>query len=174
MPSDALPPNRSPVLVLVPRGVCSQDFRVRGADGAEPIEVHFRKLTEQGSIHVGSREFTIRKHGPASGEWTLEHEGVVLARGRKPSALSRRMLVEAVEEAGLAGALELRPTRILGRGYSVALDGTPVGTVRPLHPFTRRTELECDPAVGLLVRLFAFWLVALMWRRDAAAAASSG
>jgi hypothetical protein len=53
------------------------------------------------------------------------------------------------------------------RSFEILSDDSVVGTIRPVHPFTRRASIECGPSVPELVQLFSFWLAALTWRRAA-------
>lgn len=170
-PAERNPGGSKAVLLLVPRAFCSQDYRAKGLPEG-PVEVRFNALTEQGEIRVGEHTFRVRKHGPASGHWTLEHEGTVLAEAEKPSALRSRFRIRTIEGTGFKGDLTLSPKRLLGGTWTLSYQSRLLGEIRPVHPFTRRMRLECEPSVGLLIRLFAFWVVGMMRRRSAAAAAS--
>jgi hypothetical protein len=62
--------------------------------------------------------------------------------------------------------LTLRAVSAMRRGFEiVAADGVIAGRIEPMHAFTRRAYIDCDERVPELIQLFAFWLVALAWRR---------
>jgi len=145
----------------VPVGMCSWNYLVRGADVGE-AEVVLRWNREEGSIRLDVRRALIAKDNAFTGRWTLVENGAALARGVKPSALRRRFAISA-------GTLSLMvtPSSVVGRGFALEVGAEKVGSIEPVHPFTRRATLRCDPAVPEMVRLFALWLVVVAWRRAA-------
>ncbi len=169
MPSDLV--EGEVVILLVPRGLCSSNYVAGGLPEGD-IEIRYDAFTEQGWIRVGERELRVRKHGMASGTWSLEYDGIELMVGQKASAFSRRMEIQALHGAEPEGTLYVDPMGVIRSGYTLEMEGRVLGRIEPVHAFTRRTVLTCDPSVGLLPRLFAFWMVGLMRKRAAAAAAS--
>jgi hypothetical protein len=152
---------RAYVLTCLPQSLCSWNYRVVGAE-AGLVELSFNWFTEQGSIHFGEDEFEVRKHGPLSGHWTLEHDGQVVAAGRKPSAMFRSF------DLSMAGVnFTVKAQSPLTRCYEILFEGRAVGTIWPAHLFTRRAFIECNSQVPELVQVFAFWLAAITWRRAA-------
>lgn len=144
-----------------PTSVFSWNFRVDGG-ASGPALLRFQFFSEQGSIEVAGREFTVRKHGPLSGRWTLEREGAVEAEANKPSALFRSFEIQSG-----AGLFRLKAASAFTRSFEIRSGDRSVGTIRPAHAFTRRAGIECSEAVPQLVQLFAFWLTVLAWRRAA-------
>lgn len=153
------------MLTCIPQSLCSWDFRVSGASSG-PAALAFNFFTEQGSISLGGIELSVRKHGPLSGYWTLERDGAACADAQKPNALFRSFEVHS-------GAVQLtvKAHAPVTRCYDILTRGSIVGTIRPVHPFTRRAFIDCKPTVPELAQLFSFWLAVVTWRR---AANSSG
>jgi len=149
------------MLTCLPQSPCSWDFRIPDAS-AGPALVAFNFFTEQGAITLGGAEFAVRKHGPLSGHWTLEQEGQSVADARKPNPLFRSF--ELVADGMQLKVCAASP---FTRSYEILSDGSPLGAIRPAHPFTRRAFIECAPEVPELVQLFSLWLVVLTWRRQA-------
>lgn len=145
------------MLTCLPLSICSWDFRIQGTSA--PAELLFNHFTEQGSVHFGHTNFKVVKHGVWSGHWTFEN-GSVVAEANKPSAMFR-----AYELRGDGMTLLLQPPSAFGRTFEILLNGQRVGTIWPAHAFTRRAFIECSPAIPEHFQLFAFWLVALSWRR---------
>jgi hypothetical protein len=128
-------------------------------DGVE-IVTRLDLWVERGSIDIDGRHLEIRKHGLASGHWTL-HDGettVISVQKRNlfvrtfdftgeygeailyaPSAMSREMIFEAGDQS-----LRIAPVRLLSRRATIT------GTV------TDRTLIA-----------FVFWLASGTWRRNA-------
>jgi hypothetical protein len=149
------------MLTCVPLSLCLWDYRVLGATGG-PAVLTFDFFTEQGSIQLGDAEFTVRKHGPLSGHWTLEHGDRTLADATKPSAMFRSFELRIHDLH-----FTVKAQSALTRCYDVFSGDRRVGTIQPLHPMTRRASIECAPAVPELAQLFAFWLAVITWRRAA-------
>jgi hypothetical protein len=149
------------MLTCLPLSLCSWDYRIPDT-AAGPATVSFNFFTEQGAITLGPGEFTIRKHGPLSGHWTLEQNGQSVAEAYKPNALFRRFELRAIETP-----LIVKACSPFSRRFEILVGDNPVGTIWPAHLFTRRAFMECTPDIPELAQLFAFWLVALTWRRQA-------
>ena len=155
------------MLTCVPQSLCTWNFRVLGTS-AGSAAVTFNFFTEQGTVSLGAAEFAVRKHGPLSGYWTLEHEGRTLADANKPNAMFRCFELRALDLH-----FTVQAQSALTRCYDILSDGQFRGTIRPVHPFTRRAYIECDSEVPELAQLFSFWLAVVTWRRAASDSASA-
>ncbi len=149
------------MLTCIPKSLCTWDFRVLGTS-AGSAAVTFNFFTEQGTISLGAAEFAVRKHGPLSGYWTVEHEGRTVADANKPSAMFRCFELRA---HGLDFTVKAQSA--ITRCYDILSNGQFLGTIRPVHPFTRRACIECDSKVPEIAQLFSFWLAVVTWRRAA-------
>jgi hypothetical protein len=149
------------MLTCLPRSICSWDFEVTGG-ASGPAVVEFNFMTEQGSITVGGDEYVVRKHGMFSGEWTLERGAEICAEAKKPSAFFR-----SFEVRSSVLPLTVEASSAFTRCFDIVGGGEVIGTIKPAHPFTRRSFIECHAVVPELVQLFSFWLAALAWRRAA-------
>jgi hypothetical protein len=149
------------MLTCVPQSLCSWDYRILGASaGSAALTFYF--LTEQGTISLGGAEHSVRKHGWLSGHWTLECDGDIYADAEKPSAMFRSFEIRTSEMK-----LTIKAQSAFTRAYEILAGGSVVGTIRPVHTFTRRAFIECSSSVPELAQLFSFWLVVLTWRRAA-------
>ena len=149
------------MLTCIPKNFCTWDYRVLGASAGSAV-LAFNFFTEQGSISLGSTEFTVRKHGAFSGNWSLEHNGQTEADAQKPSALFRSFDIRIQDIT-----LTLKAQSAFTRSYDIFLGQQSVGVIRPAHAFTRRAFIECNSDIPELAQLFSFWLVAITWRRAA-------
>lgn len=149
------------MLTCTPLSFFSWDFQILGLSSG-PAILAFDFLTEQGSISLGGADYSVCKHGLLSGHWTLERGGETCADAQKPSALFRSFEVRSG-----ATLLTLKARSAFTRAYDMIVDGSAVGTIQPIHPFTRRAHIECDSRVPEIAQLFSFWLAALTWRRAA-------
>lgn len=149
------------MITCVPESVFNWNFEVTGTS-AGSAEVTFNFFTEQGTIHYGGVEYTVRKHGMLSGEWTLETNGQVCARAVKNNPLTRKFQV--TEKSGDEFTLR---ALIMMRGYEILRGDSVIGTIKPAHIFTRRATIDCSEEMTEPCQLFCFWLAALTWRRAA-------
>lgn len=149
------------MLTCIPQSLCTRDFRVLGASAGRAA-VTFNFFTEQGTISLGATDFTVRKHGPFSGHWTLEHGTGTVAEATKPSAMFRSFELR-VDDMHLTVEAESAFTRC----YQILAADRHFGTIRPAHAFTRRAFIECAAEVPEVAQLFSFWLAVLTWKRAA-------
>jgi hypothetical protein len=149
------------MLSCFPQSLCSWDFRVVGVS-AGPAILTFDFFTEQGVLASGDDHFSVRKHGFLSGHWSLERGNDTCGDAKKPSAMFRSFDLRVGKFRFFVKAQSA-----FVRSYDILADEALVGTIRPAHAFTRRAFIECDSSVPELAQLFAFWLVALTWRRAA-------
>lgn len=146
-------------LNCLPASICSWDYCIKS--GTETLAVlRFKSLSEQGSIEHNDHEIHIVKDGFMSGRWSLELHGDPLLTARRPSMFSRSCIITSNSEE-----YELIP-RSLSRSYTIRCRDNEVARIEPVHLFTRRATIESDASLPTLVQLFAFWLVAVFWRRS--------
>jgi hypothetical protein len=157
------------MVTCLPVSMCSWNYRVLGLPAGEG-RTEINLFSEQGWLSLGGTSYDVVKQGPFSGQWTLERDGEIFAQARKPSSMYRMMLV-TLGGATLAVQPESPFTRVFEVREILHTDRRDeervVGTVRPVHPLTRRGEMSCDASVPQLAQLFVFWLVAMSWRRTA-------
>jgi hypothetical protein len=154
------------MLTCLPMSWCSGDYRISGAV-AGPGTAAFNWGSEQGEVSLGSETCTVCKQGLMSGIWTLDLGGRVIARAQKPSAMFRQF--EIVCEGR---SFDLRAASVFTRDFVLSENGRQCGAIQAMHAFTRRATVQCRENVPEWVQLFAFWLVALMWRRAANSSSS--
>lgn len=151
-----------------PRGLCSWNFDLKCMEHSATLE--FNWLGEQGRLTIDGRLFDVKKHGVLSGHWTLRYGAKNMMSAQKSSAFTRTFdIVDATT------TYVLRATSPFGRSFQLQHDGATVATIAPEHPFTRRATMRMHKASPPFQTLcFAFWLVALTWRRAAQNGAAGG
>lgn len=149
------------MIKFLPKSLCSSDYSVVGLPSGNAV-VEYDKLSEQGGISSNGVEFLVRKHGPLSGRWTLEQAGNIVAEAHKASAMFRHIEMSGQDMHPVSVRAESTFTRV----FDIIIRQEVVGHVRPVHAFTRRAIMECQPVIPPHIQLFVFWLVALLWNRD--------
>ncbi|WP_182867305.1 hypothetical protein [Stieleria mannarensis] len=151
----------STTVQCLPQGICSWNYNLSGGTLAGKTEL--RATSEQGALVVDGTAFAVEKNGIFSGQWTLKYDGSEVAAAQKRSAFTRTFDIDAP-----GGPLLLVADSGFSRCFALRQGEETMATMRPDHPLTRRGKIEIltsdydSPTV-----LFAFWLVALMWRRAA-------
>jgi hypothetical protein len=146
------------MLTCLPSAFCSWDYRVFGLSTGS-AELSFNFMGESGGIRVAGEELPLVKHGWLSGRWTLEREGQICAEASKPGIFR----TFEIQTEALAFTVEAQSA--FSRVFNITVGGEVAGEIYPAHLFTRRAFIECHPTVPEIAQLFAFWLVALNWRR---------
>ena len=175
------------MLVATPTGLGSWTFHL-GEQATPRSKVERRIATvrlrrrDDAEILVGGVPFGMgvdrrRRH------YALVFEGVEVARARQPSPWRRQLLVlvrgtmldrrHAVADAPDV-RLVLQAERALTRTFEVREADRPIGRLRPLGLFTRRTEVDLPPYLPPAIQAFLFALVAVQWRRTNRQAAAGG
>lgn len=155
-------------LNCLPQGLCSWDYRLVSEAG--PIgSTRMNWASETGVVEIGGASHEVVKDGVLSGRWCLKAGDAEadLLTAEKPSAFSSRLLIAHGEKT-----CTLQKSGWVGRSFELLEDERQRLRVEPRHAFTRRGRLWADDALELAVVGFAFWLVAMTWRR--AARSSSG
>ena len=125
-------------------------------------------LREGGRFTYEGREYHLAREGFWSGDFALTVDEGVLALATKESAFTRRFVVRVGTRE-----LVLEPASLFGRSFRLVENGSAVGHVLPEHWFARACTLEFPDELPVPVQVFLFWLVVLMWRREASAAAGA-
>ena len=126
------------------------------ADGHEAVWEK-KWTSEQCSVLIDGALHEIRKHGVASGSWTLECDGKQVATARKRSAFKRSFDLETD-----TGIWHLKANGPLVRSFHLGAGEAVVTTIIPRHAFTRKAEINWLPdEVRFSTVVFSFWLAVL-------------
>jgi hypothetical protein len=150
-----------------PIGICSWAFRLTGPTSDEAATIRFRWVSEEGTIDTPKACYHVAKLGMFSGTWQLERDGAVAAVARKRNPLLRRF---EIEYDGRRAVLEAQTA--LSRVMILNTPNAGGGTIAPAHPFTRRGTIEVV-GIPFEIQCFAFWLTALIWKRDSSSDAGA-
>jgi hypothetical protein len=155
------------MLTLIPKSWFSWDFRVIASSGdVALIDRHW--FRESASFSVKGRSFNVRRTSLVRGAFTLEHAGVAVAEAKKPSSFRR-----AFEITIGADHYRLEAATIFGREFVLSHDGISVGGVRPNSFFGRTATAQFPERLPREIQLFMVFLVLVLWKRAADAAAAS-
>ena len=154
------------MLEAIPTNIFSTNFRLQ--QQSELLgEVAASIWREKATLELQDGTYQLYREGTFSGDFVLEHNGKLIARAAKPSALQNRFEVE------VAGRLlELRKLTIWNRRFGLFDGEKQIGTIYPTNIFTRRSNIDLPDEWPLATRAFLFWLAFIMWKRQSQAAAS--
>lgn len=149
------------MLRAVPKSPFSWSFHISDGD-RRVAELECAWLGQWGQLRIADAIFQLQRQHCWSGTFTLLHEGATVACAQKPSVFFRRFWLEYEEQTLVLQALSpFRRTFGLYDGDSL------IGTIQPEHWFSRKARINLPEDMPIPVKLFAFWLAALQWRRQA-------
>jgi hypothetical protein len=149
------------MLTAKPQSWLNWDFTlVRNGESLADIDLSFWR--EKGGFTVADTSYRTYREGLLSGAFILEANGAVVARAHKPSAWTRRLVIDFD-----GTELELRPQSAFGRGFQLVRNGRAIGSLVPQGFLSRRISIELPDDLPLPIRTFLVWLVVMLWRRDA-------
>ncbi len=128
--------------------------------GVEIATIRDKWLVEGSTLWIQGTEFVLRRESLLSGNYLLLQGGLEVARGEKPSFVSRRMLGHINGRT-----YELKPETIFTSKYVVRLDGVKVGHIGP-RPVLFPHSAEFPDELTLAQQVFLVALASLMWARD--------
>jgi hypothetical protein len=152
------------MLSCVPRSIFSGDYDVMKNDMREGAIV-FNWGSEQGEIELHGQVYYIVKKSMFGGPWSLLGGDLEILVAEKPSAFAREM-----EIRGDGGVTRITASSMFSSDFEITHDSAHAGTICREGLFSRRAIINCSDSMPQLTQLFAFWLVALMWRRAARSA----
>lgn len=116
---------------------------------------------EHGTLLTGGRAWELGREGWASGEFFLKGDGRRSATAAKPSAFLRSFRVDLNGDVYTWEA-----DSAFTRSFVLREGSRVVGSMRPEHPFTRRTTIDLPSGLSLEHRAFLVWLALVLWRRQ--------
>jgi hypothetical protein len=148
------------MLTAIPRNWFSWDFTL--VDEGHPLaEIGMSSWREKGTLTIANQTYRIFREGFFSGSFVLESSGAILARAAKPSAMTRRLIIDCN-----GSEFELKPVSAFTRKFQLLSRGAIVGTLSPRGFLSRRMNVELSPDLPLPARVFVVWLAVLMWKRE--------
>jgi hypothetical protein len=121
---------------------------------------------EEARVELKDGTYLLSREGRFSGYFLIEHNGRLVARASKPSALRNTFEVE------VAGRLlVLRQLSIWKRRFGLFNGDKQIGSIYPLRVLSRHAHIDVPGDLPLPIRVFLFWLVFIVWKRQSQAAA---
>jgi len=153
------------MLEAIPKSIFSYNFDLQQQNQLLG-EVDTSLWREKGRLELEDGTYHLYREGHFSGDFVLEHNGSVIARAAKPSALYNTFKVDLPDRQ-----VVLRKLSAWNRRFGVFDGEKQVGSIYPLGLFTRRTNIDLPSDLPLPIRGFLFWLALIIWKRQNQAAA---
>ncbi|MDZ4698468.1 MAG: hypothetical protein SH809_02075 [Rhodothermales bacterium] len=151
----------------VPKGMLSNDF-VLMKDGEEIGLLDIKAMREAATLHLGDEVFELGREGMMSGAFFLARGEEVVVKAVKPSAFKSEFEIHLGDQV-----LILKKEGLLSSGYELLQSEAVIGRIDRDGLLTRKATIELPADWPLPLQLFVYWLVQLMWNRDASAAAAT-
>jgi hypothetical protein len=146
------------MLTCLPQSLCSWNYVVTDEAQRESV-VSMDYLFEHGSIVHSAVEYVIVREGWLGGRWSLND-----STGSVTQAVKTGFLVRQFDLLTRDGEFALRG-HTFSRAFDIHAGPAMIGTIAPLHAFTRRASITCSNEMSVPNQLFCFWLAAMTWRR---------
>lgn len=153
------------MLEVIPKGWFSNDYEII-SNGERIVDIHQSWFREEGELTILGEKYQVRKPG-MRGVFLLEQNGVTVARAEKPSAFKYTMYVDY---NGVR--YTLKRESVWHRRFVLQIDDHVIGSIEPGNAWSRKARAQFLD-LPLPVMIFITWLVIMLWRRDASAAAVS-
>lgn len=152
-------------VAVVPKRWFSWDYHVMNGDRTLATLV-LSDWRERAEITVGDVTHRVYRERAMGGDFIIEAAGRELARATKRSAFTHTIVIHY---KGRDYTL-LKPS-VWRRGF-VLMDGErQIGAITPESAWTRRATAELPSEWPTPITAFVIWLVIILWKRDANAAA---
>jgi hypothetical protein len=149
------------MLTAIPRHWFSWDFTLFEKDRSL-AEIDMSAWREKGELTVTNTTYRVYREGLFSGAFILEGNGAVVARAEKPSAMTRRVVLNFGSTQ-----FELKPrSTLFFRTFHLLSGKRIVGTLSPRGFLSRRMDIELSDDIPLPIKVFVVWLTVLLWKRD--------
>ena len=149
------------LLIATPRSIFSWSFDLhRGDELVAHIDMAW--LREAADVFIGGQDYTFLRESILQGTFALKQGDEVLARAQKTSIFSRSFEVEIA-----GGGSTLRPVWIWGREFALYNGDLQVGRIYPQTWFRWTAVIDLPDGLTLPEQVFLYWLVLVMWRRQA-------
>lgn len=150
-----------------PTGWLARSYRIE-EKGAVVATIGFGAWSERGTLELAGERYPIEGEGFWNRRFHLTHEGKRIATARRTGAFRRGFhLVHGHDEC------QLDPSGVFSRSFQLTRRGRQLGQISALGAFSRSAHIDLDEELAPELRLFAFWLVLLAWRRAVATAAAT-
>lgn len=145
-------------ITATPASWISYAYDVLG-NGVKLCTVNVGWLRDVGQFELEGVTHQIRRE-PMWGDWVLTARGREVARANKPSAMFRSFTLTTAGRSYTLSALSA-----FGRSFTLEEGDETVGHVSPAGWFTRKIKTHFPPDMPLAAKVFAIWLVVIMWKR---------
>jgi hypothetical protein len=153
------------MLEAIPKNVFSTRFQFQ-QDNQLLGKIDNAIWREEARVELKDGTYLLCREGRFSGYFLIEHNGRLVARASKPSALRNTFEVE------VAGRLlVLRQLSIWKRRFGLFVGDDQIGSIYPLRFLSRHAHIDVPGDLPLPIRVFLFWLVFIVWKRQSQAAA---
>ncbi len=148
-----------------PKSMLSNDF-VLFEGNTEIGLLDMKTMTEAATLNLGEETFELGREGMMSGHFFLSRNGTAIVKADKPSAFRSEFEIFLGDETVI-----LRKAGVLSSTYEVYHGDVRLGGVAREGIMTRKATMELPADWPRPLQCFVYWLVQIMWNRDAAASA---
>jgi|SRR5690606_6477702 hypothetical protein len=151
------------MLVANPQGFSARTYLFE-EDGWEAGVLRVRYFREAAEYEVGGKTYQMKRERYMSGPFLLLEDGQVILSAEKTSIIFNRFRFEWAGETYWLKSLDWTI-----RHFAVLAGEKQVGRIEKSGWISRRSTIDLPKDWPLHVRVFIFWLVSVLWDRQATA-----
>ena len=152
------------MLKAIPKHAFSGDFHIFREDGSEIAFLDIATFKEAADLIIEGETYRFEREKMLKGAFLLKMGDEVFIKAEKPSAFRNQFELTIHGDAYL-----LKRVSVWKREYVLEKDGEIIGNIRPTGAFSRKSEIDLPENWPVVVQIFIFWLVLIIWNREAAA-----
>ena len=151
------------MLVAKPHSCFSWSFSIFDDEGNQIADISQQWFRERGEFRIGSHTFGVQRDSLLEGIFSLRQDDSVLVTAKKKSMFLRSFDVQIGNTSYTLAAVHPFTRRFILQDQN----GQNLGEVCPSHLFTRQATITFSEEFPVAIRVFFFWLVLILWRRQA-------
>ena len=152
------------MLKAIPKHAFSGDFHIFREDGSEIAFLDIATFKEAADLIIEDVNYRFEREKMMKGAFLLKMGDEVFIKAEKPSAFRNQFELTIHGDAYL-----LKRVSVWKREYVLEKDGEIIGNIRPTGALSRKSEIDLPEDWPVVVQIFIFWLVLIIWNREAAA-----
>lgn len=152
------------MLEAIPTNIFSSNFRLE-QENKLVGELDPSVLRCKATLELEEGTYQLSREKFLGGDYLLERNGQIVARAAKLSVWRDKFAVQSGTRL-----VELRKLSVFSRKFGLFDGDKQIGLIYPRGMFSKRANIDLPHEWPLADRVFMFWLVFLMWKRESQAA----
>ena len=147
-------------MIVCEPNLFSKGYQLRFEDGQKG-SLTIQLFTDQVHFHFPGAVYEVAKESLFRNHWSLTLDGAPIATADKPNPLARTF-----EIASDQGKITIQSSSLFFRKFDLLMNDEKIGSIAQPNIFTKRAIITGPATLPDVLQIFAFSLVALVWRQS--------